>query len=71
MAGSTFDDIARAVGFHPSTVSRALNPDRAGLVKPDMVARGLWSGRTATIGVIVADPGNPFVTPIIHKVAAP
>jgi DNA-binding LacI/PurR family transcriptional regulator len=36
-----------------------------------MVARGLWSGRTATIGVIVADPGNPFVTPIIHKVAAP
>jgi len=35
VAGTTLDDIARAVGFHPSTVSRALNPDRAGLVKPD------------------------------------
>jgi LacI family transcriptional regulator len=75
------------VGVHPSTVSRALNPARADLVKPvtreavqeaarrlgyrpDMVARGLQSGRTATVGVIVADLGNPFITPIIHQVAA-
>lgn len=87
MAGTTLDDIARDVGVHPSTVSRALNPERAGLVKPDtrraveeaarrlgyrpdMVARGLQSGRTATIGVIVADLGNPFITPIIHQLAA-
>ncbi len=87
MAGTTLDDIAREVGVHPSTVSRALNPTRAGLVKPDtrraveeaarrlgyrpdMVARGLQSGRTATIGVIVADLGNAFITPIIHQLAA-
>lgn len=35
MAGTTLDDIAREVGVHPSTVSRALNPARAALVKPD------------------------------------
>lgn len=84
VAGTTLDDIAREVGVHPSTVSRALNPARAGLVnpatrravqevaerlgyRPDMVARGLQSGRTATVGVVVADLGNPFVTPIIHQ----
>ncbi len=39
--------------------------DRLGY-RPDMVARGLKSGRTATVGVIVADLGNSFVTPIIH-----
>lgn len=87
VAGPKLDDIAREVGVHPSTVSRALNPDRARLVKPDtrlaveeaarrlgyrpdMVARGLQSGRTATVGVIVADLGNTFVTPIIHQLAA-
>ena len=87
MSGPKLDDIAREVGVHPSTVSRALNPDRARLVKPDtrqaveeaarrlgyrpdMVARGLQSGRTATVGVIVADLGNTFVTPIIHQLAA-
>ncbi len=87
MAGTTLDDIAREVGVHPSTVSRALNPAKATLVKPttralveevaqrlgyrpDMVARGLQSGRTATVGVIVADLGNPFVTPIIHQLTA-
>jgi LacI family transcriptional regulator len=34
--------------------------------RPDLVARGLQSGRTAAIGVIAADLGNLFVTPIIH-----
>lgn len=34
--------------------------------RPDLIARGLQSGRTATIGVIAADLGNLFVTPIIH-----
>jgi LacI family transcriptional regulator len=87
VVGPKLDDIAREVGVHPSTVSRALNPDRARLVKPDtrlaveeaarrlgyrpdMVARGLQSGRTATVGVVVADLGNTFVTPIIHQLAA-
>lgn len=38
--------------------------------RPDMVARGLRSGRTRTIGVIVADLGNTFVTPLLHGIAA-
>lgn len=42
--------------------------DRLGY-RPHMVARGLQSGRTATIGVIAADLGNTFVTPIIHGIA--
>ncbi|MFP3914393.1 MAG: LacI family DNA-binding transcriptional regulator [Actinomycetota bacterium] len=81
----TLDDVAREVGVHPSTVSRALNPQKAVMVnpqtrqaveqaarklgyRPHMVARGLQSGRTATVGVIAADLGNPFVTPIIHGI---
>jgi len=38
--------------------------------RPDMVARGLKSGRTATVGVIVADLGNTFITPVIHGLTA-
>jgi LacI family transcriptional regulator len=43
--------------------------DRLGY-RPDMVARGLKSGKTGTIGVVAADLGNTFVTPIIHGIAA-
>ncbi|MPZ52136.1 MAG: substrate-binding domain-containing protein [Acidimicrobiia bacterium] len=35
MAGPKLDDIAREVGVHPSTVSRALNPAKASMVRPD------------------------------------
>lgn len=87
MTMPTLDDVAREVGVHPSTVSRALNPQKAVMVnpatrraveeaarrlgyRPHMVARGLQSGRTATVGVIAADLGNPFVTPIIHGITA-
>lgn len=38
--------------------------------RPDLVARGLKRGRTATVGVIAADLGNPFVTPLLHGIAA-
>lgn len=38
--------------------------------RPDMVARGLKSGRTAAVGVIVADLGNTFITPVIHGLTA-
>ncbi|GIU91701.1 MAG: LacI family transcriptional regulator [Acidimicrobiia bacterium] len=86
-SGVTLNDVARLVGVHPSTVSRALDPARSGLVKeetrrrvveaaqrlgyrPDMIARSLQSGRTATVGVVVADLGNMFVTPIIHGIAS-
>ena len=38
--------------------------------RPDMVARGLKSGKTGTVGIVAADLGNTFVTPIIHGIAA-
>lgn len=85
--GVTIVDVAREVGVHYSTVSRALDPATQDRVKestrqriidvanrlgyrPDLVARGLQSGKTGTIGVIAADLGNTFVTPIIHGIAA-
>ncbi|HEX9644181.1 MAG TPA: LacI family DNA-binding transcriptional regulator [Acidimicrobiia bacterium] len=37
--------------------------------RPHMVARWLQSGRTATVGIVTADLGNTFVTPIIHGIA--
>lgn len=43
--------------------------DRLGY-RPDMVARGLQSGRTGTVGVVVTDLGNTFVTPLIHGISA-
>ena len=39
MASVTLQDVARAVGVHPSTVSRALDPAKAALVSPDTRAR--------------------------------
>lgn len=83
----TLHDVAREVGVHPSTVSRALDPARSALVKestrqriieiadrlgyrPHMIARGLQTGRTLTVGVVTADLGNTWVTPIIHGLTA-
>ncbi len=83
----TLNDVARASGVHPSTVSRALDATKHGRVKaetreriiqvandlgyrPDLVARSLQSGRTGTVGVILADLGNTFVTPLVHGIAA-
>ena len=43
--------------------------DRIGY-RPHMIARGLTTGRTATIGIIAADLGNTWVTPIIHGITA-
>jgi LacI family transcriptional regulator len=37
--------------------------------RPHLIARGLQTGRTATIAFIAADLGNTFVTPIIHGLA--
>lgn len=72
MTRTTIRDVARLVGVHYTTVSRALNPNTSHLVNkesaerikeaaraldytPNMVARGLKSNRTATIGVLVPD----------------
>lgn len=43
--------------------------DRMGY-RPDLVARGLQSGRTGTVGVVVADLANTFITPLVHGIAA-
>ncbi len=35
----------------------------------DMVASGLKRGRTHTVAVVVADLGNPFITPVLRGIA--
>lgn len=57
---------------HVKESTRQLIVDAANRLgyRPDMIARGLQSGRTGTVGVIVADLGNIFVTPLIHGIAA-
>lgn len=36
--------------------------------RPDAVASGLRRGRSFTLGVVVADLGNPFITPVLHGI---
>jgi LacI family transcriptional regulator len=71
----TIREVAKAVGVSPSTVSRALAPggtvsaatrdrvlaaaDRLGY-QPNRAARGLITGRTGAVGLIVPDLLNPF-----------
>lgn len=71
----TIKDVAREAGVDVSTVSRALN-DNYGVNKetrkrvqavaqrlnyrPNRVARGLVTGQTHTLGLIVSDIRNPF-----------
>ena len=76
----TIRDVARASGVHISTVSRAfsaphlVNPETRNRVlavaadlgyRPNRAARGLITGRTHNIGLIVADIANPFFPPLI------
>ena len=63
-AGRELSAIAAEWGVEPEEAARRLG------YRPHMIARGLQSGRTATIGVVAADLGNPFVTPIIHGITA-
>jgi DNA-binding LacI/PurR family transcriptional regulator len=72
---ATLRDVALAAGVSPSTVSRALSvPDmvkhstrvrvetavRQLGYQPNRAARGLITGRTGNIGLIVPDMSNPF-----------
>ena len=71
----TLHDVARAAGVTPSTVSYALTQKgtlsaatRARIIqcaqdlgyRPNLVARGLVTQQTRTIGLLVGDIANPF-----------
>jgi len=72
---ATLRDVARAAGVSPATASRALSapelvaPARRALVekaaqdlgyRPNLAARGLTTGRTGNLCLVVPDLGNPF-----------
>jgi LacI family transcriptional regulator len=63
-------DPAKSARVKESTRTRIIEIANELGYRPDLVARGLKSGKTGTIGVVAADLGNTFVTPIIHGIAA-
>lgn len=79
----TILDVARRAGVHASTVSRALNrPEQVasgtraqveaavqelGFV-PNRAARGLITGRTGNVAVIVPDITNPYFASLVRSV---
>lgn len=78
-------DVAKAANVSPSTVSRAfsmpdlLRPDTRDRVldvakklgyQPNRAARGLITGRTGNIGVVVPDLSNPFFPAVLKGVQA-
>lgn len=82
---ATIRDVARSAGVSPSTVSRVFTmPDmvseatrsvvrraaeRLGYA-PNRAARGLITGRTGNLGVIVPDLSNPFFPGVVKGVQA-
>lgn len=49
----------------PETRARVERAARDLAYRPDLLARGLRSGQTKTVGVIVASLGNPFIAPVL------
>ncbi|MBE1878757.1 LacI family DNA-binding transcriptional regulator [Myceligenerans pegani] len=82
---ATVHDVARDAGVSISTVSRSFDPrskispatrarvlataERLGY-RPHPVARGLRTGRTHAVGLLVPDLGNPFFAAITKAVQA-
>jgi len=81
----TIKDVARAAGVSASTVTRALstpelvNPATRDRVRqtaaslgyhPNRAARGLITGRTGNLGLLVPDLGNPFFPSVVKGVQA-
>jgi DNA-binding LacI/PurR family transcriptional regulator len=82
---ATIRHVARAAGVSPSTVSRALaradlvSPTTRNRVlraaaqlryQPNRAARGLASGRTGNLGLIVPDLANPFFPGVVKGMEA-
>ena len=80
---ATIYSVAQDLGIHASTVSRAFNrPDlvkpevrerilrRAIEVdyRPNIYARGLITGHTGVIGLLIPDIENPFFPPVVRAV---
>ncbi|MBC7343843.1 MAG: LacI family DNA-binding transcriptional regulator [Clostridia bacterium] len=79
----TLKDVAREAGVSINTVSRALN-DRGEIspetkervlkvaaklgYKPNKLARGLRSGKTGVVGVIVGDIANPYFSMLVRGI---
>jgi len=81
----TIKDIAQAAGVSPSTVSRALSDHpriSAGTKErvrrlardmgytPSILARGLVTRHTATIGVAITTVSDPFLAPLVRGIEA-
>lgn len=80
----TIDDIAKAAGVHPGTVSRALrgisgkvSPDKRAEIEriaaelgyqPNAVAASLRTKQTNIAAIVVPDLGNPLFGPIVQGV---
>ena len=81
---TSIKDVARAAGVSPATVSRALGKGpvsealraqvleavRATGYRPNLAARRLRSQESGTIGLVLADIGNPFFTGVARAVEA-
>jgi LacI family transcriptional regulator len=81
----TIKDVARVAGVSPSTVCRALSTpqlvraetcervrraaDELGY-SPNRAARGLITGRTSNLGMIVPDLANPFFPSVVKGIQA-
>ena len=79
---ATIDDVARATGVHPATVSRALrgvpgkvSPERRAEIervarelgyRPNAVAASFRTGQTNLAAIVVPDLGNPLFAPIVQ-----
>lgn len=81
----TIRDVARRAGVSTSTVSRTftapglVSPETRELVsaaaaelgyRPNLAARGLVTGRTGNLGIIVPDLGNPFFPSVLQGAQA-
>lgn len=61
-------DPAKGALVHPDTLARVREAAEQLGYQGDSVASGLRRGRTNTLGIVVADLGNPFNAPVIRGI---